>query len=284
MNITTTREERAKRLGNRAARRLFWTLISLLAGLFLGMPASSQVQDINDSYHAYRTLQTSKQLSDFLDNNPRHPETAKIREAFDISLGRSVITLVKDGHLEVEGRGVDIQRAVLRVRRRVPHHVTAIIPKGSYLKSRQTAIQNMIVIKEEKVRIITDGWVEVPLMVACANRDRAEPTSTTRFDLQSGPEAQALFRLVAEFDSRASNIRALQQAVWCITDNPSLIESGFLTSRGVEPESANLLAKILLFCHETGVDVHSRRLWHDRAHFLSKVTTLELTHKMEKIP
>lgn len=259
------------------------TKTGVKAGVMLAEePVASYVVDQTSDIVA--RLVTRAALERFLEDNPRHPEREKVREAWLAARGRPLAALIKEGYVEAEGHGINIQRATLRLRRRVPHHVTVIVPRGTYLASRSAPVQNMIVTAPSRAELRSDGWFEVPVSVACANRNKKEPSTESRFDVHSGPESLAIFKLVAELDEMDAPLEVMQRAVWCVTDDPGLADSGLFMHGVVKPEYANLLANILVICGESGIDVRKRKLWADRSRFMDAVTKGELRRRLNRLP
>lgn len=210
---------------------------------------------------------SAESLSRYLRENPRHPLQSDLMRALNAARGRWLTDLLDEGYIEAHAQGVDMQTSVLRVRRRVPHDVTVIVPAGTFLTSHDLSVQNMIVTRKAQRTLSRDGWIDMPISVTCANRHRAAPTTATRFDIQAGPGAQALRRLAQAIEREGMGADARQLAVWIVTDDLSLEGTRLhqSTDRQSRVETANLLGRILVLCYESGVDVPSLAIWRDRA-------------------
>jgi hypothetical protein len=89
----------------------------------------------------------------------------------------------------------------------------------------------MVTTVEWRDHLTTDGWTNVSVSAACANRPRDVPGSTDSFTVQRSPQQAELARLMPILDKARVPYAVRQAAVWIVTDNANYDDLGILVSR-----------------------------------------------------
>jgi hypothetical protein len=194
-----------------------------------------------------------------------------------------IVDLLENNIIEAEITGSDITNVNLRIRRLVPKAVNVKIPAGSFFVSENPAAQNMVATAEKKTRLTTDGWVNVSIPAACANRPKDIPDSNDKFSVQRAPNQEELAQLMSVLGKSGAITAVKQAAVWIVTDNANFADLGTLTTspgntRAIWYETTTRAMKI---CAEAGIDITKKRIWNDRETIVSKLSAGELKNWLQ---
>jgi len=196
------------------------------------------------------------------------------RQANNTQTGeQDIVDLIENNLIEVDVQGSDITAINLRVRKLASYPVDVNIPVGSYFVAANSSSQNMVATAAKKIRLTTDGWQNVSIPVACANRPKNIPDSNDRFTVKRSPHLIELTALMPVLEKANAWTTTKQAAVWIVTDDASYSDLGILISNGqtraIGPEETAHAMKI---CSEAGIDITSRRIWKDRQMILDKLS------------
>lgn len=239
---------------------------------------------------AYRAG-TEVSLKTFLADFPGHRMEAAAKQALrEITEGRDVVDLLGERKIEVKTRGSGIKSVEVSLRRRVPHRLTVRIPVGTFFVSANPSSQNMVTTEEGKVDLGDDGWSEVSVDAACANRPRAIPGEGDSFTVQRSPNQDELARLMPVLDKAGVSYGVRQAAVWIVTDNADYDDLGILVSRsqfqlmgGTRVIGEEEAARAMRICEEAGIDVRQKAIWRDREKIAAGLGDGEMKRWLNKL-
>jgi hypothetical protein len=189
-----------------------------------------------------------------------------------------IVDLLENNIIEAEITGGDITYVNLRIRRLVPDVVNVQIPAGSFFVSENPAAQNMVATAEKRTRLTTNGWVNLSIPAACANRPKDIPDGNDKFSVQRSPNQKELAQLMLALGKSGATTLVKQAAVWIVTDNADFDDLGILTTsqgntRAIWYETTTRAMKI---CAEAGIDITKKNIWNDKETIVSKLSAGEL--------
>jgi|GEM_PF-4643882 len=194
-------------------------------------------------------------------------------KVYDAKSGEhDIVDLIENKIVEVEVQGRDITYVNVNVRKLVDYPVSVRIPVGSYFVSANTSSQNMVATAEKKVRLTGEGWQNVSVSAACANRPKNIPDSKDRFTVTRSPHQAELAKLMPVLEKANVGTTTKQAAVWIITDNASYNDLGILVSGNGRAIGARETAHAMKICSEAGIDITKKRIWADRNTILEKLS------------
>jgi len=233
-------------------------------------------------YQAAMMQGTESALQTFLTDYPGHMNTGGAQQALkEITTGRDIVDLIREGKIEVESHGSGIESVSLRVRRRVPRALTVNIPVGSFMVSANPSAQNMVTTSSAVVRLNNDEWYDVSPAAACANRPLDIPGDEDKFAVQRSPHQQELARLMPVLGQAGADTETRQAAVWIVTDDADYDDLGTLVSSTFGIGGSRVIneleaARAMKICADAGIDITGKRIWNDRQEILKGLSDPEL--------
>lgn len=172
--------------------------------------------------------------------------------------------------IEFEARGMGIHAICLRVRRCVDETLRLFVPAGTFFSAGSPSVQNMVTTEDMIVPLVDDGWAEIHLPGACANRERKAPGSGDRYTILRSSGAVGMADLIAVLQGSAASYPVRQAAVWIVTDDATYADLGLarqqpmVETRGAA--DARLIgedeaAAAIQACALAGIDVSKRAIW-----------------------
>jgi hypothetical protein len=199
----------------------------------------------------------------------------------DIIEGRDIVDLLNERKIEIQVRGSGIQRVSVGMRKLVPYPVIVRIPAGSFFVSSNASAQNMVTTSESKVQLSAEGWVDVSVDAACANRPKHIPASDDAFTVLRSPHQEELVKLMPVLDRSRVDTITRQAAVWIVTDNADYNDLGILVAGLNGIASYRVIreqetARAMKICDEAGIDITQKAVWKDRQRVISGLKDGEL--------
>jgi hypothetical protein len=195
----------------------------------------------------------------------------------EASIRGNIVDLLEQGVIEVEPRGSGIDDLELAIRRLLEELIEVEIPVGTLFVAESTGTQNMVVRRQVNVVISWDGWDDVEVPVACANKNRSVPRADDSFHVVTAAEQAELQELAATIEERASSwgweystFDVVQAEIWIVTDDASYGGLGTLVRQtgiggfGTRAIDEDETVRAMRLVDEAGIDITTRRIWQDR--------------------
>jgi hypothetical protein len=193
---------------------------------------------------------------------------------------QDITTLLEEGIIEVEAKGIDITKVKLRIRRILEFDLNVIIPAGTYFESESANIQNMISIRTETIKLNNDTWQEKEILAGCANRERIVPGPNHTFNIKISPNQYELYLLSRILDEYKYSNSITQAAIWILSDDSSYEDLGILGRyiglRNYRLISYDDTAQAMQIIEDAGIDITNKRIWRDRKEILENLDNDEI--------
>jgi hypothetical protein len=202
------------------------------------------------------------------------PPSPKTEPDFDARSGEyDIVELIEHRIVEAEINGRDITNVNVRVRKRVSYPVNVRIPVGSYFVSANPAAQNMVATGAKNMRLTGDGWQNISVPAACANRPKNIPDSNDKFTVIRSPNQAELVALMPVLNKAGADMETKQAAVWIVTDNANYSELGILVASpgNARAIGVNETARAMKICADAGIDITKKRIWNDKKIIVDKL-------------
>jgi predicted methyltransferase len=174
--------------------------------------------------------------------------------------------------LNVAGTGGDA--LALSIRRTRPEPMVVTLAAGTYFEAAGAA-GDLVARRDAVVLLREDGIQRWSVEARRAQRDAPAPGAADRLDLR-GPQGRAevgdvlwLFQNADVYPAVAPTVE--QIAVWIVTEDLGW-EALSAHARSASVHAANAVAFAAAYTNAAGVDIKGKRIWSERAQFVSSIT------------
>ena len=211
----------------------------------------------------------------YYEENPESPYAPEARAAVADANTRSLIDLIKEDKIAVEGLGDGIDRMKLVLRRKTSYPLSISIPIGIVLAPTANSVQSMITTSDSSSLLATDLGSRLSIDVACLNMRKQIPRSGDRFYVRTEAASDEFIRVLHALENEKASFFTRQAALWILSDDASYRDmtalayvttnsTGFEVRRSEAIQRTNAaIAMRILF--ESGVNVKQKRIWQDRS-------------------
>jgi hypothetical protein len=126
---------------------------------------------------------------------------------------------------------------------------SAVLPAGLFMKSKKSAIQHMIIVKDYPIAVPPGHDTLITIGVFCCNSTKDVPDNTDTFEIGPVTDNSELQQVVAITKTRhlgPSNSTFVQQVIWNVTDGKGLPQSTIDSLNALPPGPTGLAANSVI--------------------------------------
>lgn len=193
----------------------------------------------------------------------RAAETSEKPGAPNVMPDIDLVAGLKDGSIEAEAAGSGEAEVSVRIRSKRPGGFVVTAPAGTYFKANGET-RDMIARRDAAVVLPDAEWRTWKVRSVGVHQSRPAPAPQSAFTIESASDHPGLSHLMFSLQSGGVPFGAEVAAARIAIDDATFDDLNDLDDLGqINREGAITLA--LVYCDQSGIAIHDRRIWKDRA-------------------